>query len=143
MKEAAAEIDAFGPLLAGDIHFDQCALRRDGRQSLVPEDEGNIGFISHRAHEGAGRLNPRAGAAVHVHGQADDEGDDLLLGRKGEQQFGILREFHPLQHRPRRREPAAEIGNRKADRLGAEVEAGDRLAGREGFGEFLQGQRCH
>jgi hypothetical protein len=70
MKLAAAE--SIRPaLLARHIHFDQRPFRGHGRQPLVPEHEGKVGFLRHVAHECARGLRPGPFAAVHVDRQAD------------------------------------------------------------------------
>ncbi|MEY9099618.1 hypothetical protein ABIA24_002527 [Sinorhizobium fredii] len=43
----------------------------------------------------------------------------------------------------RRCEAPSEIGNREADRLGAEVQPRNRLMRRQPRGEFFDGENCH
>ncbi len=78
-------VDHFGAPGAADIHADQLALDRRGRQPLVPERDWQRGELGEVPRKGAGRLRARALAAVHVDGKAEHEADRLALGRDREQ----------------------------------------------------------
>ena len=92
------------------------------------------------AGEGAGRLRAGPLAAVHVDRQPQHEADGLALGGDLEQPGGIGLEGLALDGLDAGRKAAVGIGNRNADRLGAEVEADQRAArGPKGCG-FDQGE---
>ena len=85
-------VDHLGALGAADVHADQLALDRRGREPLVPEADRKRGEVGQIARKGAGRLRARALAAVHVDGQAEHEADDLAFGCDGEQPGRVLLE---------------------------------------------------
>ncbi len=93
-------IDPFGPLLARHIHFNQRPFSSHRRQPLVPEDEGQIGFLGHVAHESARGLHPWPFAAIHVDRQTDHHCTHLVALERCEQINGVKRKLPALDHRP-------------------------------------------
>ena len=99
------------------------------------------------AEEGARRLGARTLGAVHVDRQAEDEPADFLARAEREERLGVLGEFRAADGVERRGDLQPRIGERDADRLGAEVEPGEPRAGRQPpasvFDRDFGAGRCH
>ena len=97
------------------------------------------------AHEGARRLNARAGAAVHVERQADDQREGVELADARAQRLGVLGEAGALDHAERRRDAPLDVGERESDRLGSEIDADQPRLGGQALGERFdrEGRRRH
>ena len=78
------------------------------------------------------RLRRRPVAAVHVERQADDQPADILPGDDRLQLDRIRRELAALERLHRRRHGQQRVRQREPDRLLAEIEAEQAVAGREG-----------
>lgn len=140
MKAAAAEIDPLGALLSRNIHSDQGALRRNGRQPLVPINEWKLGQLFHIADKSAGGLHPRTFAAIHIHRQPNDDCADIVSTQSLQQILCVMGEFAAPQHGTGIGEGESAIGNGDADRFCTEVKAGYRLAIRDVLFELFNCQ---
>ena len=96
---------------------------------------GNSRQRSEVAEEGARRLSARTFGAVHVDRQPKDQAADILSPAEREERLGVLREFLAADRLKRRGDFQPRIGQRDADRLGAEIETGEAHSRRKPFGE--------
>ena len=92
------------------------------REALVPEDEGQGRQRIHVADEGAGGLNARTLGAIHVEGQADDEGGDVELRCLPDKRGCVLSELRSLDRGDRTCQPTFDIRHGDANRLRAEID---------------------
>ncbi len=135
-------IDDFGAPGARDVILDQRTIDRGARQALVPEGEGRGVHVAKIAQERPRRLNARPLAAVHVERQADDQREGLeardLLG----QLLRVGCKLLALDGQKGGPDAAFDIGERKTDRLRAEVDADQPGFCRQELGEFFERDRA-
>ena len=113
----------------------QRPLGGDGREPLVPEGDRQLGEAGEVAGEGAGRLRPRALAAVHVLRQPEHQPADRPRFGEPEERGGVGAEPGPADGLERRGDAAPGVGDRDPDRPRAEVEPDQRPARRQRRGE--------
>src|SRR5439155_14028729 len=133
-------IDDFGAAGARHIRRDQLALDCGGGQPLVPKRDRKIGQPREIAGKGARRLRTRPFAAVHVDGQAENEGDRLSLGGQREQARCVGGKIPARDSLDGRREPPVGIACRHANRLAAEIKPDQGAASRQMRGRLGQGK---
>ena len=129
--------------LARGVGLDQMALDGGGREPLVPEGDRHRDMGREIAREGARRLRARAFRAIEIEGEAYDEGADLVRADRVLDGLHVGGELDAADRVVRRGDRARHVGQRKPDRLGADVEAEQpRIAREQLWQVFYRDERC-
>src|SRR5271165_6249 len=125
----------------GYVVGDERSRDGGGREALVPIGDGEIGARRKIAGEGARRLSPRAHSALQIERQTKNDARDVKFGEDRYQSVGILLEGAARERSEGRGDPAFDVGDRKSDRLGSQVDADQAALGRKPRSKIFESNR--
>src|SRR5579883_994036 len=121
-------VDDLGAALPREVALDHAALDRGGGETLVPEGERQVCMREQVLRHLPDALRARSLAAVEADRQSRDDAADIVALDLGEEALHVAAELAAADRVEWRRDHPGGIGERHADRLGADIEAQEALA---------------